>query len=520
MMSDMPMNRENPSMRMTDILQAPLRSTFPAVRWLSLAIGGACCVAAVASGVFVGAPHGWLIAVMLYCFGVGYLWAFGLSAMLLLSIDARQLRLPQIQRVVIGSIAGYGVITVLLPVFAMGVWGEHAVLAGLLAALAAAAALAFVLLPRYLAMLFCFLPALNGVLRHQLGFPGITDPRFLLWGGIALLLLVLLDVGCWRHLLRAQATPTLGFSGAMVMQFRRNGGRGNWNVMTGVLGSAGWGSTAPHNSSEQLRQRPNWMQPRANLRGVGPASLRRTFQVAFGGLYLPQSFVGHLRQMAPVLLPLILYVPFLVMLKAEDAHDHTWRHALTAIGVGIIGWVGLFGGMLLVFATVFAVRRRWRKSSAELALLRLLPGLGDIDMVRRELVYAAIGKPLLALGLLLVLVLSAGLMTMHLGAIELLFVALAQLTCAAVIVAFVLATLGGNDLSAWASTLVLVVTFVLVVASTFMPLAMVGKFHWQPGALVLIAFAASWAALMTVLLWTGRRGWRGMQQRPHPFLAN
>ena len=507
-------------MRMNEILQTPWRSTLPSLCGLSLAFCGTCCVAAIAVGVFVDAPHGWLIALVLYCCGVAYLWAFQMSGMLLLSIDARQLRMPKIQRVVIGSIIVYGAITVALPLLAMGAWGEHAVLAGLLAALAAGAGLAFVLLPRYLSMVICFLPAVNGVAGHHLGVPRATDPRFLAWGGIALLLLVLVDVVRWRHLLRAQATPTMGFSSAMVMQFRRNGGRGNWNVMTGYLGSGGWGDAAGQNSNEQLRQRPAWMQPRANLRGVGPASLRRTFQVALGGLYLPQSFVGHLRQMAPVLLPLILYVPFMVMLKVEDSHDHAWRYALSAIGVGIIGWIGLFGGMLLVVATVFAVRRRWRESAAELALLRLLPGLGDIDTVRRELVYAAIGKPLLALGLLLVLVLSAGLMMMHLGGIELMFVALAQLTCAAVIVALVLDTLGGNDLSGWASALVLVAACVLVFASTFMPLAMAGKLHWHPGAVTLIAFAASWGSLMAVLLWIGRRGWRGLQQRPHPFLAN
>jgi hypothetical protein len=281
--------------------------------------------------------------------------------------------------------------------------------------------------------------------------------------------LALVDIVRWRHLLRAQATPTLGFSSAMVMQFRSNGGRGNWNVMTGFLGSGGWGGSSQHNSGEQLRQRPDWIHPRANLRGVGPASLRRTFQVALGGWYLPQTLAGHLRQMTPVLLPLILSVPFMVMIKTDDSGGHAWRNALETVSFVIVGWIGLFGGVLLAVATVFAVRRRWRKSAAKLALLRLLPGLGDIDTVRRELVHAAIGKPLLAQVLLLALVLSAGIL-LHLDGIELLFVALAQLGCAAVIVAFVLDTLGGHELSDWASALVLTAAVALICASTFMPL--------------------------------------------------
>ena len=32
--------------------------------------------------------------------------------------------------------------------------------------------------------------------------------------------------------------------------------------------------------------------------------------------------------------------------------------------------------------------------------------------------------------------------------------------------------------------------------------------------------AAGWAAVTVALFWLGRRGWRGLQQRPHPFLPN
>ncbi|MHB1272436.1 MAG: hypothetical protein ACYCZD_06610 [Rhodanobacter sp.] len=33
-------------------------------------------------------------------------------------------------------------------------------------------------------------------------------------------------------------------------------------------------------------------------------------------------------------------------------------------------------------------------------------------------------------------------------------------------------------------------------------------------------FDAGWIFLIAVLLWLGHRGWRGLRQRPHPFLPN
>ncbi|HWU77430.1 MAG TPA: hypothetical protein VN043_13085 [Rhodanobacter sp.] len=507
-------------MRMNDVLLTPWRSTLPSVRRLVLPIFGSCCMAAIMVGALMHGSQASSMAVTLYCFGVGYLWAFLMSGMLLLSIDARQLRLPDIRHVVIRSLLLYGVFTVAVPMLAGTVWGEHAVVDGLLAALAAVAALTFVLLPRYLALLFCFLPALHGVVRDQLHVPASTDPRFLVWGGAALLALVLISMLRWRQLLHAQPGSVRGLGGAIVMQMRDNRGMSGWNPMTGYAGVLlGWDGANEHNPGAQLRQRPDWMQPRVSLRRVGPGSLRRTFQVALGGWYLPQTLAGHVRQMAPVLLPLVLFVPVMAISKAGDAHDGGWGKAWQAIDIGIIGWIGLFGGGVLALATVLALSRRWRKTGAELSLLSLLPGLGDVRAVRRALVHAALGKPLLAQAALLLLVLGAGL-HLHMSGIGLLLIALAQFGCAAVMVAFGLGTLGGAELPPWASALLLSVTFALVCGSTFMPLLMAGRHHWHPGLGPLVAMAVSWATLAIVLLWLGRRGWRGLLQRPHPFLAN
>ena len=36
----------------------------------------------------------------------------------------------------------------------------------------------------------------------------------------------------------------------------------------------------------------------------------------------------------------------------------------------------------------------------------------------------------------------------------------------------------------------------------------------------LLVLATGWPLFVIVVLWLGRRGWLGLQRRPHPFLAN
>jgi hypothetical protein len=40
------------------------------------------------------------------------------------------------------------------------------------------------------------------------------------------------------------------------------------------------------------------------------------------------------------------------------------------------------------------------------------------------------------------------------------------------------------------------------------------------GHVDLLALAIGWSVFFVVLLWLGLRGWRALQQRPHPFLVN
>ena len=210
-------------MRLSDVLLVPWRSTHRALRWLSLAIVLACGLGAVAIGWFANDPHWWLGSMLAYGFGAGYAWTFWLSTALLLAIDARKLRLPGMQRAITRSMLLYGLLTVGLPTLVLGALGADARIVALLTGLAMAGGLAFVLLPRWCAMVVGFLPALSIGLRHLAQLPPWSDPRWPAWGALALAVLLAVDALRWRQLLRSDADNELGFSSAMVVQFRRQG---------------------------------------------------------------------------------------------------------------------------------------------------------------------------------------------------------------------------------------------------------------------------------------------------------
>ncbi len=494
-------------MNLRSIFAAPWCATHRWLRWLTLVIFAGCCAGAVAVGMFDGQRHWWLISTAIYCIGAGYLWAFLMSSLLLLCIYARQLRIPGMLQAVVLSLPCYGALTVSLPVMLLSACGADALVVALLVALAVTTGLAFVLLPRYISILIGFLPAATIGLRHLIQVPVPPDPRFASWAACALVGLLLVDAMRWRRLLLDESTVAAGYTSAMVMQFRRNGGMGNWSGL------------AQRSATEQIRQRPDWMLAQVDLRKVSTRKPVTTLRVTLGSFYMPQSWISYVRQLTPVLLPMLLFIPIMVLMRAGDAHHVGLQDVERSIGISVVGWLGIFGGVMLASTTVLVLGQRWKRVNAELPLLALLPGLGDRAALRLNLLRAVLAQPLLAQGALLVLVLGAAL-AMHLGNAVLAFALLSQLGCAAVLVAFVLSTLGGCSLSPSPKAVMLIAAFVLVTLSVFIPVVAHGRHPWPSGAIAEAALLAGWTLLAAALFWLGRRGWRGLQQRPHPFLPN
>lgn len=489
------------------VLLAPWHSSRRSLRWLTLVITLLCGLGAIAFGVFSQKAHWWVGSTVIYAFGIGYLWAFWMPTLLLLAIDARRLRLPGMQRAAAYSLWLHAAPSLLVPVLALGACGADMRYVAELVALAMAGGAAVVLLPRWCAMVIGFTPALSIGLRHLAQLPPWSDPRWLAWGGLALFALLAVDAWRWRQLLHSDSDNELGFGSAMLMQLRRQSTLGHWNGLQQLDGG------------QMIRRRPEWMQPRADLRRIGLQSPVRALRVALGGWYMPKTLSGHLRAAAPALLPILLYIPAMAIMHAGESRSRAAQSILLSTGIGVVGGLGVFGGLMLAAMAMLVVHQRWKRTNAELPLLALLPGLGDARARRHVLLRAAFGTPVKVQLLLLACVLAAALV-MHLSGLAVLLVALAQLAAVGAMAAQVLCTLGGYKPHVGVLASIYVVLAVLFCLSTFVPLLSADEHPWSGLALLEPALLASWIVLAAVLLWLGRRGWRGLLARPHPFLAN
>lgn len=498
------------------IFITPWRTVHRSLRWLGGVFSLLLCMAAMGVAFTVGGTHGWHSGLALYAFGAGYFWMTVMACLLLVDIDARRMRLPGIGRSIAGSLLLYGLASMALPLALFVPMGGDATTIALVAALAASTGLASPLLPRYFTMVLGFLPALAIGARHLVHIPFPGQSGFIPPGLMILAVLVTVCAIRWRQLLHAETTAETGMGSAMVMQYRRNGAMAG---SYGVLGAA-WGNTLRHDDAAAARLRQGRAAPSVRLDGVGPNSPVLALRVALGEGYAPQNLRGHWRRFARLGLPLLLFIPLMAVMQAGEAHGDVLRELMLGVGVNVVGWLGVMGSLALMAMGSLLPWARWHRANAELPLLALLPGLGETAPLRRHLLRAALGRPLGLQALLLALVLGAAL-AMHTGPLMLLFVALAQLGCAATVVALVLGVFGGSPLPGWGLAVLMTGMGLLVSASTFVPMFTTLGRHPQPlGEGIVAGLAIAWAGAATLLLWLGRRGWLGMQQRPHPFLVN
>ena len=480
------------------LLQIPWRSTYPSLRWFAVVVFVLCSAGAIAIGAFADGPGAMRGAVAMYGAGLTYLWAFFFSLDLLLAIDARQLRLPGIQRQINASLGLYGVLGIAVPLFAPGVdWSMAAVLA-----LFSVVGLAFAVMPRYLAVVVALTPSLANALWSRLDLPGIDDPRFAPWAALIALVLLLACTWRWRQLLSAGNRQPRGWSSPMVLQFRK-GSWGHWNCI---------------GDNSQLGQRPDWLQPGIDLTGVGPAKPRKSLRVALGGWYLPQTAGSYGKQFA--LMFGILAIPaaslaLLSRIKASGGADFT--ATLEGSLIGALSSLTVMAAPAICIFSLLWLGKRWQRANAELPLLALLPGLGNPAGVKRLVLRTVLGLPL-ALHGLLALLLGMVMLCWHGHAYMLSFMLLAQLGGAVVTTAVLLNLFGGRALSPWSIGLILVVAAALTMASLLLPALALGRHPMAQAMPLLPLLPLGWLLLAGAMAWLCRRGWRGLMQQPHPFL--
>lgn len=486
---------------MNTILITPWRGTPPQMRWIGGGVLVLCALGAAVSGIVSGSADWPLLSAAILGFGLAYGWAFLMASTLLMAVDAYQLRLPGIARSITLSLLFYLILSVVPATLVLGAFGGHYLAIALMLLLFCVGGLAFTTLPRYIAMWIAFLPALNGALKHIVTIPGPTSPLFFAWAGPALLLLTLVIVLRWRRLVRAEKRLEQGLSSAMVMQFRRKSGWNEWSM-------------ACQDGSSTLRHRPDWMLPRVDLRNVGPQNVPRALRVALGGWYVPRTFIGHLRNLAPALLPMVVILPFLLVMQAGGK---PMTALVRGFSVGMIGWVGIFGAAMLAIMSAVTLRRRWSQVNSELPLLALMPGLGDPTQVKRALLRAALRPPATALSVVLALMLVAS-WALHMHALGMVAVALSQIGCGLLLFALVLDVLGGRPMRSWKLATLITLTVLLTSLSCFIPMTSIGHHSWTYANNLTGVLIAAWVGMGTMLLLLGWRGMKRFQDRAYAFL--
>ena len=487
----------------------PWRSCRTQMRWMAVIILALCLLGAVAIVVF---HHkvGWQpFVATLFGLGEAFFWAFWMSTTTLLAIDAHQLRIPQLKQQVVLSLVLYGLLSVLIPTLVFGLLGADMVNIGALLALFCVGGYLVALLPRFLSTPLCFLPMALQALPASFHIGGPSSANFAFWAWPLCMVLVGVAAICWRGLMRSADPYETGLGKPMVVQFR-SPTRSAMNSLTGITSRA-------TDSTQQIRGRPAWMQPRADLRRSGPRYPVRSLRVALGGLYLPLTIAGRLRQLATIVLPSLLVVVLLQLQSLQRGESLLTAAFWHGAGIVALVWLGVFGSIMLSAFTLTPLQQRWQKTNAELPLLALLPGLSGVMPIKRELLKAILMLPLLVQGALLVALITLG-RELDLQAGGLLLLALSQVGTIGFMLAFTLSTIGGKPLSGWVTGLISAFGYALITLSLFVPTF--NKAIFETSDAWSFALAIAWATLIVTLLWLARRGWSGLQQRPHPFLPN
>lgn len=482
------------------VLMTPWVATPRSSRWLVLLVLVLLAVGAALGNVFGHPQRAWVLSAGMLAIGNAVFWLLLMPNGLLLALAARRLRLPGISRDVAWSLPLYAALWIGVPMLCQFPHG-HMLGFAVMQVLVTTGAMLFVVMPGYLALtLYVVFLFSHRALSHVISIPTPFDPRFVPWGGTFAAVLVLILASRWRQLLRGHYVER-GLSAPTVIRLRRNPDSAQSDPLT---------------DAGSMRTRPGWLLARPDLRGIGPQAPGRSLRMALGGVYLPQTIIGRLYQLIPVVLLLgTMAVIFFVSTLGRLDVSRLLHYVYSRDGFRAVSWMFPVFGLMIVIMPVELLTLRWGRPNAELPLLALLPRL---DGAQRIMLCTVIGRPAIRLGLLLVVGL-AGAAVLDVGWLVVLAMLVVALGCLGYLVAMALSILGGLSLHAFGRSLLMVILFVFFTLTVLLP-QLRGMLAASAVAAARDALVAVWLALACWLLWVGHRGWRGLQQRPHPFLLN
>ncbi|MGS0999516.1 hypothetical protein [Rhodanobacter sp. UC4436_H3] len=434
-------------------------------------------------------------------------WAAVVPRALVLANEARRLRLPALERAAAISTVLYAALTIALPAAVVAMLGGSGVVALAELALGASVGMGYATLPPWLGVWACLAPLLDDHLGAWLPMP-VSDPvGFLHWVAPVAAVLWTTIALCWRRAARCDDEASRWLKPLAL----------RWRALSAQ------GRNGAKLETELLRRRSSRMQPGVDLRRVGPDYLVRGLRVALGGWGVPQTVASRLRQAGLVLLNVLFAFALLATLR-HVSNDQPHAIAYTVVlsmfaSTPVIAFALSLFGAVLGPVSADALRARWSRDNAELAVLALLPGLGDAAHAKRALLKASVVPTLLAQAALLAGMLGVALWA-HLPGGNAALLLLAQGGGMLATFALSVAALGGTAWHRGWQSLLIIAAIVLMLTTTGAALFRFGDNLLAQRLALSPIFLALWIALLAILLAIGRRGWRAFWCQPHPFLPH
>ncbi|MEP6939379.1 MAG: hypothetical protein ABI846_06410 [Rudaea sp.] len=328
-------------------------------------------VAATALALVFARTRELVVPMIAYSVGMGFWWTYVAGRALLLQRDARVLRLPDVDAVVVANLLSQWVFTALLPAVILTVAAQTEFLrVAALFSCIAAGALMFQVLPSVLAALFSIVPAAMQFLNARGLIPGLNDPGFIPFGWSLAAAMLVVALWRWRRIIGADAYSFGGWSVPLVIQLQLQ----SRSRVCGGAEAIAVGASARDGLHRQVR-----------LSGIGARTPVHALRVWLGGAFAPVGWRQRAVQGAFVLSPMLM--PVLLQ----------WLTSSTIAGWIVFAIVAVGTIVPLVTMSVASARllRLYSDPGGELSLLALLPGI-DAATAKRSLVRAILGLPLSA----------------------------------------------------------------------------------------------------------------------------
>lgn len=354
-------------MNLRAAMLAPWRASSMSERVLAatvLVVGSALTAAVV---LYIRRPDASTVAAMMMSIALGILWLTVMPKTLALAIDARELRLPAVQREIVAGLGLYSVLCIVLPTLILSCFGGSPAVIAAMLALACSGCFAVALAPSYLiTVCVVFFLAQSDEIAPA---PFWRDaPAFLRWALPLVIGLILLAAFNWGRALRQEQQR--------IPMWRKP-------LVAGLLGNT-------QERAITLLQ-PTMLQPMADIRGCGPGAPITSLRVALGGIHLPLMPGARIGLLLPIFL-VIAGVAGLIVLR--DGSGEVYRTMLQ-FGWGnaaFLPWLGVVVSSGIVWIATSQLQRRWTYGT-EPHLLALLPRLHRERPVRHNIVLAVLLAP-------------------------------------------------------------------------------------------------------------------------------